>query len=219
MLQLLPMNRPQTHLGSYQQAIRLFWKELYMTGGKTLYSQQHFGPTKPDWINIEHVFPMAWVVKALRCRDRRDCRSNSTKFNYVESDMHNLFPSRRDLNMLRGSHRYGSVKHKHRLQEDKIDRAIKGEIRLFGSYDFKIDNKKRMVEPAPASQGEIARAMFHMSATYDLKIFSAQAKTLAYWNKVDQPSKEEKRRNEIIEDLQGTRNHFIDYPKEIDDLI
>lgn len=218
------MNKPQTHLGSYQQAIRLFWKELYITGGKTLYSQQHFGPTKPDWINIEHVFPMAWVVKAFKCRDRRDCRSNSTKFNYVESDMHNLFPSRRDLNMLRGSHRFGSVNSKIDKAVDKaldkaLDKAIKGEIRLLGSYDFKIDNKKRMIEPAPASQGEVARAMFHMSATYDLKIFKKQANTLAYWNKVDQPSKEEKRRNDIIEELQGTRNHFIDYPHEIDDLI
>ncbi|WP_299876966.1 endonuclease [uncultured Cocleimonas sp.] len=219
MLQLAPMNRPQTHLGSYQQAIRLFWKELYMTGGKTLYSQQHFGPTKPDWINIEHVFPMAWVVKSLKCRDRRDCRSNSTKFNFIESDMHNLFPSRRDLNMLRASHRFGSIKHKDSPNQDKIDKAIKGEVRLFGSYDFKVDNKRRMVEPAPASQGEIARAMFHMSETYKLKIFSKQAKTLAYWNKLDQPSKEEKRRNDIIEDLQGTRNHFIDYPKEIDNLL
>ena len=53
------MNIQQTQLGSYQHAIRLFWRELYAAGGKTLYSQQQFGPTKPDWINIEHVFPMA----------------------------------------------------------------------------------------------------------------------------------------------------------------
>ncbi len=197
------MNSPQTHLGSYQQAIRLFWRELYATGGKTLYSQQQFGPTKPHWINIEHVFPMAWVVNALNCKDRRDCRRESTKFNYIESDLHNLYPSRRDLNMLRGSHRFGS---------------IKGELRAIGSYDFKIDRKKRIVDPAPASQGEIARAMFHMAMTYKLKIFNRQAKTLAYWNRVDQPSKEEKRRNDIIETLQGTRNHFIDHPNEIESL-
>lgn len=197
------MNLPQTHLGSYQQAIRYFWRELYATGGKTLYSQQQFGPTKPDWINIEHVFPMAWVVNALKCRDRRDCRHKSTKFNYIESDLHNLYPSRRDLNMLRGSHRFGS---------------IKGELRVLSSYDFKIDHKKRIIEPAPASQGEIARAMFHMSRTYELKLFNSQAKTLAYWNRLDQPSKEEKRRNDIIESIQGTRNYFIDNPKEIDNL-
>ena len=189
--------QPQTQLRSYQQAIRIFWKELYATGGKTLYSLQHFGPTKPEWINIEHVFPMAWVVNKLDCIDRRNCRSRK-EFNFIESDLHNLYPSRRDLNMLRGSHRFGSVK---------------GEVRALGSYDFKVDNKKRIIEPAPASQGEVARAMFHMSKTYDLKIFKKQAETLAYWNKVDQPSQEEMRRNDIIESLQGTRNYFIDNPK------
>ncbi len=219
MLKLRSMNKPQTHLKSYQQAIRLFWKSLYTTGGKTLYSQQHFGPTKPDWINIEHVFPMAWVVRALKCKDRKDCRHNTPSFNFIESDMHNLFPCRRDLNMLRANHRFGSINQKNIPKLDNIDKAIKGEIRLFGSYKFKVDKKRRMVEPAPASQGEVARAMFHMSATYHLKIFSKQAETLAYWNKVDQPSKEEKRRNDIIEDLQGTRNHFIDFPKEINKLL
>jgi deoxyribonuclease-1 len=197
------MNTPQTHLGSYQQAIRLFWRELYATGGKTLYSLQQFGPSKPDWINIEHIFPMAWVVNELDCVDRRDCRHTSTKFNYIESDLHNLYPSRRDLNMLRGSHRFG---------------VVKGEIRAFGSYNFKVDKKRRIIEPAPASQGEVARAMFHMSMTYKLKIFTRQAKTLAYWNKLDQPSKEEKRRNDLIEELQGTRNYFIDHPEEIEAL-
>ena len=198
------MSKPQTQIGSYQQAIRFFWRELYSTGGKTLYSQQHFGPTKPEWINIEHVFPMGWVVKSLKCRDRRDCRYNSESFNFIESDLHNLFPSRRDLNMLRASKRFG---------------VIKGAVRAIGSYDFKIDNKNRMIEPAPASQGEIARAMFHMSQAYQLKIFQKQKQTLAYWNKIDQPSKEEKRRNDIIEEIQGTRNYFIDNPKEIEIIV
>ncbi len=194
----------QTQINSYQKSLRLFWRELYSTGGKTLYSQQEFGPSKPDWINIEHIFPMAWVVNALKCKDRRDCRYHNKKFNFIESDLHNLYPSRRDLNLLRASHRFGKVK---------------GELRLFGSYNFKIDKKRRIVEPAPASQGEIARAMFHMSTSYDLKIFSRQAEILAYWNRVDQPSKEEMRRNDLIERLQGTRNRFIDYPKEIENII
>lgn len=143
------------------------------------------------------------MVNALNCKDRRNCRHNE-KFNYIESDLHNLYPSRRDLNMLRASNRFG---------------IIKGEIRALGSFDFKLDKKNRIVEPAPASQGEIARAMFHMSKTYKLKIFEKQTKTLAYWNKVDQPSKEEKRRNDLIEKLQGTRNYFIDHPKEIQSFL
>jgi len=198
------MSKPQTQLNSYQKSIRYFWRNLYATGGKTLYSQQHFGPTKPEWINIEHIFPMGWVVKELKCRDRRHCRYQSDTFNYIESDLHNLYPSRRDLNMLRASNRFG---------------VIKGEIRALGSFDFEVDKKRRIVEPAPASQGEIARAMFHMSQAYNLKLFSKQAKLLAYWNNADQPSKEEKRRNDLIEEIQGTRNYFIDHPEEITEII
>lgn len=194
------MSNGQTQINSYQKSLRLFWRELYATGGKTLYSLQTFGPNKPDWINIEHIFPMAWVVNEFDCLDRRDCRRKQRKFNFIESDLHNLYPSRRDLNLLRASHRFGS---------------IKGELRLFGSYDFEIDKKRRIVEPAPASQGEIARAMFHMANSYGLKIFKRQAETLAYWNKIDQPSKEEHRRNDLIEQLQGTRNVFIDEPKTL----
>ncbi len=192
------MYQAQTQIRSYQHAIRLFWRELYATGGKTIYSQQKFGPSKPDWINVEHIFPMAWVVNAFDCKDRRDCRQRKA-FNYIESDLHNLYPSRRDLNMLRASHGFGS---------------IKGELRLFGSFDFEIDNKRRIIEPASASQGEVARAMFHMAKTYKLKIFEKQTRALAYWHKVDQPSKEEMRRNDMIESLQGTRNYFTDYPKK-----
>ena len=195
------LNSAQTEITSYQKAIRLFWRQLYSTGGKTIYSQQMFGPVKPDWVNIEHVFPMAWVVNKFKCRDRRYCRKNIQEFNFIESDLHNLYPSRRDLNMYRASHRFG---------------VVKGEVRAFGSYNFKLDSKRRIVEPAPASQGEVARTMYHMATSYNLKLFSKQAETLAYWNKVDQPSNEEKRRNDLIEEIQGTRNIFIDDYKDIE---
>lgn len=195
-------HKKQTRLDSYFKTIKLFWGTLYSDGGKTIYSLQEFESDKPQWINIEHIFPMAWVVNKFNCRDREECRRNK-EFSFIESDMHNLFPSRKDLNTLRANHRFGS---------------IKGELRAFGTYNFKVDEKKRIVEPAPASQGEVARAMFHMSQTYGLKIFEKQAKTLAYWNRIDQPSKEEKRRNDLIEDIQGTRNYFIDNPKTIEKL-
>ncbi|HIP81381.1 MAG TPA: endonuclease I [Leucothrix mucor] len=202
------MNTGQTQIKNYSKALRLFWGKVYRDGGKTIYSLQEFGPSKPEWINVEHIFPMAWVVRDLvkqkKCVDRRDCRKKSKRFNRIESDLHNLYPSRRDLNMLRGSYRFGN---------------IKGELRLFGGYDFEINPQARLIEPTPASQGEVARSMFYMADAYDLKIFTKQSNTLAYWNKVDQPSNEEKRRNDLIEELQGTRNHFIDHPKAIETLL
>jgi len=198
------MNPGQTKITDYKKALRLFWGDVYQDGGKTIYSQQHFGPSKPEWINVEHIFPMAWVVKDLvkkkKCIDRKDCRRKSRRFNLIECDLHNLYPSRRDLNMIRSSYRFGN---------------IKGELRLFGSHDFEIDYGRRLIEPAPASQGEIARSMFYIADAYGLKLFTKQAKTLAYWNRIDQPSNEEKRRNDLIEKLQGTRNYFIDHPDAV----
>ncbi len=38
------------------------------------------------------------------------------------------------------------------------------------------------------------------------------------WNRKDPPSSHEMRRNNTIEELQGTRNRFIDHPKQVGDL-
>ncbi|MFQ5881510.1 MAG: endonuclease [Candidatus Methylomirabilales bacterium] len=41
---------------------------------------------------------------------------------------------------------------------------------------------------------------------------------LREWNRTDPPSCHDMRRNNIIEELQGTRNPFIDHPKRVEDL-
>lgn len=38
------------------------------------------------------------------------------------------------------------------------------------------------------------------------------------WNRADPPSCHEMRRNNTIEELQGTRNQFIDHPKRVENL-
>ena len=112
--------------------------------------------------------------------------------------MHNFYPARKDINKIRGSYPFG---------------VIKGEARSFGQCDFEIDARQRIVEPPPASRGNIARAMFHMKESYGLKIFPQQGLMLQRWNREDPPNDEELRRNNVIEKLQGTRNRFIDEPR------
>jgi endonuclease I len=41
---------------------------------------------------------------------------------------------------------------------------------------------------------------------------------LKQWNRDDLPNYNEMRRNNVIEELQGTRNRFIDRPKGVKDL-
>ncbi|MEZ5594697.1 MAG: endonuclease [Gammaproteobacteria bacterium] len=140
---------------------------------------------------------MSWVTKELNCGTRRECRRNSERFNRIEADLHNLFPARTDINDDRGSFPFGMVK---------------GEARKYGSCDFEVDFKRRQAEPRPAARGDIARAMFYMADTYGFTIFRRQGKLLARWHREDPPSALERRRNDRIEQLQGTRNPFIDNP-------
>jgi deoxyribonuclease-1 len=111
--------------------------------------------------------------------------------------MHNLYPSRQDINSARSSYAYG---------------VIKGEKRYFGKCDFEVNKYKRRAEPRPKVRGNIARAMFYMQQKYGLTIFKKQGELLKQWHRQDPPDAEERRRNDAIEQIQGSRNQFIDQP-------
>jgi len=193
---------------SYQDARPIFWKSLYPGRTTSLYCGESFNSNQRDGYNIEHVFPMSWAINGLDCGTRKQCRNRSAQFNLIEADLHNLYPSRSDVNQQRSSHRFGEVS---------------GEKRKFGSKcDFEVDNKKRIAEPMPSARGEVARSMFYMADRYKaqgLVIFEKQAKMLYKWHKADPPSKAEVQRNNTIETLQGNRNPFIDEPEKLETLI
>ncbi len=185
--------------GDYFDALPRFWGGLYADGGETLYCGRKFGKRHGRDINVEHVFPMAWVTRALKCGKREECRQNSREFNTIEADMHNLFPALAEINKRRGAFAFAE---------------IPGEPGT-GKCDFEVDERKRLVEPRPAVRGDIARAMFYMSHRYGLKLFNRQKKMLLRWHREDPPSAEERRRNDIIQRLQGQRNPFIDNPRQV----
>ena len=192
---------------TYEQARASFWRNLYPRDGVTLYCGQAFQTSQRDGINVEHVFPMSWATRALNCGKRKQCRSRSELFNFIEADLHNLYPSRSDVNQDRSSFRFGE---------------IKGERRAYGRQcDFEVDTRARVAEPAPEVRGNVARAMFYMAHQYKkhgLEIFKKQGAMLAQWHEADPPDAAEKRRNDIIEKLQGNRNPFIDTPELLNDL-
>ncbi len=180
---------------NYYEARGIFWDELYPNGGTTLYCGETFSDHNRDHINIEHVFPMSWVAWSLNCGERKQCRKNSAEFNRIEADLHNLFPSRENINEARRSHPFGNVK---------------GEKRKYGACDFEIDYQKKIVEPRKEIRGDIARAMFYMANRYDLEIREKQYQTLQQWDKQDPVTVEEKARNKKIKSLQGNSNPYID---------
>lgn len=187
----------QTGIESYEEARPLLWRQVYADGGRTLYCDQTFGSDYNPGLNIEHVFPMSWVTRALGCGRRKACRDSSERFNQIEADLHNLFPSRTGINKARGAMPFGE---------------IPGERRRFGDCDFEVDEARRIVEPRPGARGDIARAMFYMQETYGLVIFEDFGRRLKQWHRDDPVNDAERRRNDAIEQIQGTRNPYIDEP-------
>ena len=152
----------------YETARKVFWRKLYNDGGETLYCQQQFGSGYNKGINIEHVFPASWIAYSLRCGKRNQCRMNSPQFNIIEADLHNLYPSRTDVNKARNNYMFT---------------VIRGEQRSFGSCDFEFDERARMAEPSPAARGRVARAMLYMSDKYDLYLKHKQKSLLQAWDR------------------------------------
>jgi deoxyribonuclease-1 len=179
----------------YETARKVFWRKLYNDGGETLYCQQQFGSGYNKGINIEHVFPASWIAYSLRCGKRNECRMNSPQFNIIEADLHNLYPSRTDVNKARNNYTFT---------------VIRGEQRSFDRCDFEFDERARMAEPSPAARGRVARAMLYMSDEYDLYLKHKQKSLLLAWDRKYPPEQAEYRRNDRIEQLQGNSNPYID---------
>lgn len=177
----------------YLDTIPLFWRTLYPDGGRSLYCDVKFAARDRRY-NIEHVYPMSWVTRALRCGDRQACRRKSKRFNQIESDMHNMYPARKDLNKARGSYPF---------------REIRGEKHVERGCDLEIDHRARQVEPRPASRGNIARSMLYMADRYDLTLYKRQRRRLLQWHRDDPVDAAERRRNRLIRKVQGESNPWI----------
>jgi len=178
----------------YLDTIPVFWRNLYPDGGESLYCGDSFRPRDRAY-NIEHVYPMSWVTRALRCGDRDNCRRNSELFNRIESDMHNMYPARGELNKARGALPF---------------REIRGEQHHVQGCDFEVDSRNRAVEPRPAARGNVARAMLYMEERYGLEIFERQRRMLLQWHENDPVDDDERSRNAVIRRLQGEDNRWIE---------
>ncbi len=178
----------------YLETLPVFWRSLYPDGGATLYCNYRFKPYDRK-VNVEHVYPMGWVTKELRCGTREQCRRNSSRFNRIESDMHNLYPALKEVNRMRSAYAF---------------EMISGEKSAYQDCDIELDHRR--VEPRPAVRGDIARAMLYMSAEHDLKLHDRQRRLMKQWHWDDLPDKREKARNVRIGKVQGNRNSFIDDP-------
>jgi deoxyribonuclease-1 len=186
----------QVTIPGYGYARHIFWDKLFPDGGITLYCSQPFAHYLG--LQVEHVYPASWMADHLGCGSRKICRADNPLFNLMEADPHNLYPTRAGTNGARSNMTFGD---------------FSGEAREFGNKcDFEIDTVNRVAEPPPDARGNVARSIFYMHQEYGLPIEKVLLIILKAWNLSDPPNTEERRRNDVIEGLQGTRNAFIDQP-------
>lgn len=189
----------QLQILSYDKARKIFWNKLYSGVGQDLYCGSLFKGS--SGLNIEHIYAASWMGEYLGCGSRVECRAYSDptirkRFNHMEGDLHNLWPALATINKARSNYLFG---------------IIGGEYRKPLRWcDFEYRRVKKVAEPRPAARGEIARSIFYMADEYGLPIDPVMVKLLIRWNRTDPPSSHEVWRNNIIEQLQGTRNKFID---------
>ncbi len=117
----------------------------------------------------------------------------------MEADIHNHFTSIGDVNGDRSNHPFSEVP---------------DEPRVYGQCDFELKKnlwrKGKIAEPKESIRGDIARAYFYMSEQYDVPISDDYKEMLLKWNLSDPADQWEKKRNDLIEAVQGNRNRFVD---------
>lgn len=146
----------QTQIPNYNTARdQFFYKKLYPKGGFTLYCGEWFSDKKG--LNVEHVYPASWMKETAGCpgMSRAECRASSTSFNFMEADLHNLYPAISFVNQARSNYRFAD---------------IPGEKHLYEACDFERDKASKLAEPRPVARGNIARAIFYMHKEYGLPV-------------------------------------------------
>ena len=177
------------------------------------YSPRRVKNKRSHRLEFEHIVPAHALGKNLQCwkepicekrngkkyKGRKCCSKVSYEFKKMQSDMHNLFPSIGEVNGDRSNFVFGE---------------INGEEREYGECDFEV--AQGIAEPKKSIRGDIARSYFYMSHQYKTEIPDDYEKMLREWHLFDPPDEWERDRNSLIEDAQGNRNQFIDYPELVE---
>ncbi len=174
----------------YREARRVLFSQIDNHGGQVrdVYTGRvittHGIPPAdgPDGVNTEHTYP----------------KSRGTGHSDAVADLFHLFPTDSQANAQRGSYCFGEVK-------EVLWRN--GEAKLGHDQDGRL-----VFEPPDAHKGNVARAMFYVSATYGLRIPDAEEVVLKRWTDLDPVDDAERQRNDAIAAVQGNRNPFIDAP-------
>ncbi len=148
-------------------------------------------------IEAEHVMP-AWdfghQMQCWKDGKREQCAGSDQTYKRMEGDLHNLFPAVGEVNGDRSNYQFTNWN---------------GTADQYGQCQMVIDFKGKQAQPPQESRGIIARAYLYMSKQYGVRLSHAQERLYKAWNNIYPPEKDECRRNEIIQGVQGNYNEFI----------
>ncbi len=217
--------RPALALDSYRAVKQALYHQVFASVPRTLYCQCPFDEKrKPDLntcgyrspthgerarrVEVEHVVPASWLGQGRACWHKKICLDTKSRyfkgrkcclkidpaFRAAYQDLHNLWPAVGEVNEARRNYAFG---------------LIDGERRAFGRCDVEVDTKKRLVEPRPEIQGDVARASLYMARTHNINLSADHRHLFELWHQADPPDADERRRNKIIEKIQGNINPYI----------
>ncbi|MDD3668687.1 MAG: endonuclease [Alphaproteobacteria bacterium] len=166
-------------------------------------------PDRAQRIEWEHVVPAEnfgrsfpeWREGSPECADKgkpykgRKCaEKTSTAYQYMQSDMYNLYPAVGSVNAARSNYNFA-------LLGADVPSA-------FGACSFKIEDNK--AEPPPPSRGKIARAYLYMEAAYPAYRMSASQRNLMQaWDRQHPVDRAECLRTRRIEEIQHNDHPII----------
>lgn len=151
-------------------------------------------PSNGSILNCEHTWPQSRFTNRFNTEMQK-------------SDLHHLYPTDSSMNSHRSSLHFGEV--------DKDMEKLKCPQNRLG---HQIGANSAVFEPPVAHRGNVARAIFYFATRYKMKVGGQEEATLKKWNHEDPVDAEEQRRNDMIEDAQGNRNPFIDFPELVDQI-
>ena len=157
-------------------------------------------------INCEHTIPQSWFGSA----------------NPMVSDIFHLYPTHGDVNGARGSLDFAEISDNSTDKWYIVNSSNSGLTVLTSTPTSNIDNYSELntnanFEPREDHSGDVARAAFYFYTMYPTQAGSisglASLQTLYDWHLEDPVDVWELQRNDRIENQQGNRNPYIDYPE------
>lgn len=167
-----------------------FIKDVYCN--KEITSKDGVGKNKipnHEVINCEHTWPQSKFSKQF---------SNAAQ----KSDLHHLYPTDMKANSTRSNNHFANVNG--RVVNSSCTDSKTGTEEISGMVAF---------EPPSEHKGNVARAMFYFSVRYKMPLNATERLYLEQWHLEDPVDEQERKRNEMIMEIQGNRNPFIDYPE------